>query len=674
MDHPGQPRRIRFGAFEVDLRSGEVRKHGIRLKLQEQPFRVLARLLERPGEVVTREELREELWPGNTLVDFDTGLNAAIKKLREALGDSAVEPRYVETLPRRGYRFIDSVNHVGPALPVSAQKTTVQGVPPSQSDNGADGPQIDENGSPDKPLPSEHDVAAWSATRPSPTPPAVVSKITAPGLRVAIVLGSTLAVLALSAIFLLTPRSASHNKLSPIRSLAVLPLDNLTGDPSQEYFADGMTEAIIAELAHVQGLKVISRTSVMHYKGAKKTLQVIARELGVDAIVEGAVARSGDDVKITAQLIRASTDTHLWGASYARSRRDLLRLQSDISRDVVLQISEQLVPPENKGTKPVVNPEAYDAYLKGLFFQNTQSGDGLRTAIRYFQQAIDKDPNFAAAYSRLSGCYAHLSFISEMPTNEAYQSAKSYAQKAVALDDELDQAHTALAWVAVSDWDWTTVEAEYRRAIQLNPNSVDAHIGYAYFLLIFGRLQEAAEHEQAARTADPLSPRTVSMSVSFAYHRRQYDDGLARARNALELYPQVSLFHVFLADFYHAKGEEEQSAQEILLSEEMSGAAPERLAALRAADKSGGPKGLRRARIELNKKVPPQRATTAYDIAIDCAAVGDGRQAIEYLNKALRARDPKIYLIGIEPIFDGIRSDPGFVALLRQMGLGPARS
>lgn len=499
VDYPGQIRRIRFGDFHVDLRSGEVRKHGIRLKLQDQPFRVLALLLDRPGEIVTREELREKLWPGNTFVDFDTGLNAAIKKLREALSDSAVEPRYVETLPRRGYRFIASVDHVAQALPPSAPKTTGHGVHSIENENVNGGPQARGNGSHLEPsLHFGEEFAPPTSIDPYPPTSLAVAKTRASRPRVAVTVGLTLAVLALSTIFLLAPRLTSHNKPSPIQSLAVLPLANLTGDSSQEYFADGMTEAIIAELAQVRGLKVISRTSVMHYKGTKETLPEIAKELGVDAIVEGAVARSGDEVKITAQLIRASTDTHLWAASYARARQDVLRLQSDVSRDVVLQIREQLAPAENKRATSAVNPEAYDAYLKGLFFQNKESGDGLKTAIGYFQQAIEKDPHFAAAYSRLSGSYAALSFISEMPTDEAYQSAKLYAQKAVSLDDNLDQAHTALAWVAVSDWDWTTVEAEYRRAIQLNANSVDAHIGYAYFLLIFGRWEEAAQHEQAA--------------------------------------------------------------------------------------------------------------------------------------------------------------------------------
>jgi len=479
-----------------------------------------------------------------------------------------------------------------------------------------------------------------------------------------------IAVLAVAATIYLTTRSRAWNTPSKINSLAVLPLENLTGDPSQDYFVDGMTDALITEFAQVQGLKVISRTSAMHYRGTRKTLPEIARELNVDAVVEGTVARSGDQVKITAQLIRASTDTHLWAGSYARVQSDILPLPAEVAREVTRQISGQLVPVESKAeSQRQVNPEAYEAYLKGLFFWNKESPEGTRTAIRYFQAAIEKDRNFAAAYSRLASCYASLAFMSEMSSSDAYPAAKEAVAKAVALDDSLDHEHTALAWIAMSDWDWATAETEYKRALQLNPNSVNAHVGYFYLFLILGKLEDAAREERAAIASDPLSIHTLSVSLSNAYHQRQYDDGIVKARTAIELYPQVSVFHVLLSNFYSAQGKDRLSAEEILLSEETGGASPERLAALRAALDSAGPMGLRRKRIELNKKPVARQSMNAYDIAIDCAAVGDGDQAIVWLEKALRAHDSKISLIGVEPIFDGIRSDPRFVALLRQMGL-----
>jgi TolB-like protein/DNA-binding winged helix-turn-helix (wHTH) protein/tetratricopeptide (TPR) repeat protein len=678
MESPVQTRRMRFGVFVVDLRSGEVRKHGIRLKLQDQPFQVLALLLEHPGEVVTREELRQKLWPADTFVDFDTGLNSAIKKLRDVLGDSAGEPRYIETLPRRGYRLTAPVHSVVAAFPLTASKVTAHAIQIHPSEIGRT-KISDADCSEESSLPtSSHPRGGFVQpnTIESFTPPlATVAKTRRLQMTVGFALAITLAALALGARLLVSAGRASRNLSAPIRSIAVLPLENLTGDPSQEYFSDGMTDALITELAQVRGLTVISRTSAMHYKGTKKTLPEIARELNVDGVVEGTVVRNDDEVKITAQLIRASTDTHLWTATYARVQQDILRLQAEVAREVTHQISGQLVPVDNTAeSRPAVNPEAYDAYLKGLFYWNKESPDGVRTAIRYFKRAIEKDPNFAAAYSRLASCYASLAFMSEMPSNDAYAAAKEAADKAVALDDNLDHVHTALAWIALSDWNWTRAETEYKRALQLNPNSVNAHIGYFYFFLICGKLEEAAREERAATASDPLSIHTLSVGLSSAYHRRQYDEGLAKARTAIELYPQVSVFHVLLSNFYAAKGEGALSAQEILLAEETSGAPPERLAALRAANAMAGPKGLRRKRIELNKKVEAKQSMTAYDIAIDCAAVGDSDQALVWLETALRAHDSKISLIAVEPIFDNIRSDPRFVGLLHQMGLKPARS
>jgi len=479
-----------------------------------------------------------------------------------------------------------------------------------------------------------------------------------------------IAVLAVVAVTYITTRSRAGSARSEIKSLAVLPLENLTGDPSQDYFVDGMTDALITEFAQVQGLKVISRTSAMHYRGTKKTLPEIARELNVDAVVEGTVARSGDQVKITAQLIRASTDAHLWAGSYARVQSDILPLPAEVAREVTRQISNQLVPVENKtGSKPTDSVQAYDAYLKGVYFLNKQTPDGIRNAVSYFQEAIEKDHNFAAAYARLSACYATLSSMSEISASEAYPPAKEAAQKAVALDDNLDRAHTAMAWIATSEWNWTRAETEYKRAIELNPNSSTAHIGYSYLLQTLKKSDESAREERAANLLDPLSLDTLIISAANSYYRRQYDDGLVKARTAIELYPHVYIFHVLLSNFYSAQGNEKQSAQEILLAEESGDASPQRLAALKAADEMAGLKGLRRKRIELNKKTAPSQSINAYDIAIDCAAVGDGDQAIAWLEKALRAHDSKISLIGVEPIFDGIRPDPRFVALLRQMGL-----
>jgi TolB-like protein/DNA-binding winged helix-turn-helix (wHTH) protein len=606
---------IRFGTFEVDLRKGELRKSGLKLRLTGQPFQVLAILLEHPGEVVTRDELRKRLWTDATFVDFDHGLNAVVNRLREALGESPDSPRFIETIPRQGYRFVSAV----------------------------DGPLVQGQGK-----------QSQRSKRKSIVGAALVSALTI--------------ALAGFAVYAIRQYSLVAAGRGQIRSLAVLPMDNFTGDPSEEYFADGMTDALITELAQVRGLKVISRTSVLRYKGARKALSEIARELGVDGVVEGAVGRSDGHVKITAQLIRASTDTHLWAASYVGVQQDILRLQAEVARDVARQIGDQLISVESRPeSKPTVNPAAYDAYLKGNFLLNGGTPDGRKTAMHYFQEAIAKDPNFASAYSGLARCYNSLSFMSEMPSTEAYASAKEAAQKALVLDNKLDQAHAALAWIAISDWDWRRAEAEYKSAIQLNPNSADA--GYFLLLLILQRSEDAVQEERRISTLDPLSTPTLSTGISSAYFRRQYKDGLVKARTAIELYPQVPIFHDLLSNIYAALGNEKLSAHETLLAEKFDGSPPDRLAALGTANAMGGLKGLRRKRIELNKQLAAKRYVALYDIAVDCAAVGDKDQAIAWLERALRAHDPKIPLINVEPIFDSLRSDVRFVALLRQMKL-----
>jgi len=676
MDSAVRTRRARFGAFDVDLRSGELHKQGIRLKLQEQPFQILALLLERAGDVVTREELRQKLWPGDTFVDFDTGLNSAIKKLRDVLCDSAEEPRYIETLPRRGYRFITPVIHPPVASQLSPSEMPANGIQFDgqamlRTDSG--GTSVSSATS----SPSLSDSAAkfvpLSPSASFPLPSETLPTTRRPQVRVGLALAIVLAAVALSAIFLLSRRAATYNLTAPIRSVAVLPLENLTGDPSQEYFADGMTDVLITELAQVRGLKVISRTSVMHYKGGRKTLPEIARELGVDAVVEGTVARSGADVKITAQLIRASTDTHLWAASFAGPRQDVPSLQSQVVREVTGQISGQLVPAGNEaGSKTIVNGEAYDAYLKGVYFFNQESPDGVRTAIRYFEEAVEKDHKFAAAYCRLAACYGLLSSLSEIPAGEAYAREKEAAQKAVALDANLYEVHTELAWIAALDWDWASAETEYKRAIQINPNSAGAHIGYYYLLLILGRSEESGREQRAAKVLDPLSLDTLTTTIADSYYRRQYYEGLTETRRAIALYPEASVLHVLLSNFYAAQGNNQPAAEEILLAEETGGASAERLAALRAALAAAGAKGLRRKRIELNEKLAGKQSINAYDLAIDCAAVGDGDQAIGWLEKALRARDSKIRLIAVEPIFDSLRADPRFARFLLQMGLPEA--
>ena len=438
MEPPRHTSIVRFGTYEVSLQSGEVRKAGVRIKVQQQPMRLLEILLERPGQVVTREELRSQIWPNEDFGDFDQAVNIAIAKLRSALGDSAENPRYIETLPKRGYRFIADVSVVDPAARTKKSESATGDLPGAEP-----GPKFQGAGltvAPKHPL--------W------PTRWVIVALVL---------------VLSLPIVAVWLFRSSGRGPTG-IRSLAVLPLENLSGDASQNYFADGMTDELITDLAQISALRVISRTSVMVYKGARKPLPQIARELNVDAVVEGTVLRSGDQVRITAQLIEASSDKHLWSQSYEGELRDTLALQNRVARAIADQIRINLTPQEQAALKhvKVVNPEAYQSYLKGRYFWNKRTADGLKVALAYFNQSIDEDPKYAQAYSGLADTYALLGDwqYAAMTPKEALPKAKAAATKALELDSALGEAHNSLAFVLDGFyWDLDAGGKEFRRAI-----------------------------------------------------------------------------------------------------------------------------------------------------------------------------------------------------------------
>jgi TolB-like protein/DNA-binding winged helix-turn-helix (wHTH) protein len=438
----GPPTLVRFGIFEADLRTGELRKSGRKINVQEQPFQVLAMLLERPGVMVTREELRKKLWAADTFVDFDTGLNKAIMKIREALDDSADTPRFVETLPRRGYRFIVPVERAGAG-------TAMAGVaPPEESRVG-------------RALHQTRRREQW-----------------------AVALAGAALVAALLSLIARDWRLRGQAR-PRIDSIAVLPLENLSGDKEQEYFADGMTDQLITELAKISSLRVISRTSIMQYKAAHKPLPEIARELGVDAVVEGTVVRSGQKVRITAQLIQARDDRHLWSEKYERDPSDILTLQGEVAQAIASQIRIKLTAQERTSlvrARPV-NPQAYEAYLKGNFFRNKVTEEGLDKSIESFTQAIELDPAYAQGYAGLSQSYVYLGIFGLRPSGEVYPKARAAAKKALELDETVAEAHNTLADVKKGyEWDWAAAEAEYKRALELNPSYSLAHGWYADYL------------------------------------------------------------------------------------------------------------------------------------------------------------------------------------------------
>ena len=631
--------RLRFGVFELDLRAGELRKHGLRVRLQEQPFQVLAVLLEHPGDVVTREELQKKLWPADTFVDFDHGLNKAVNKIREALGDSAESPRFVETVARRGYRFLAEVK-VADAAPVRSPELATQRPSAAEARNR-------------RPLGGELAVLKHPL-------PSLVWKI------------SVFVLLAVVA-FLATWKLHSWNRPSPvIRSLAVLPLESLSSDASQDYFADGMTDELIADLGQISALRVISRTSVMGYKHARKPLPQIARELNVDAVVEGTVLRSGDQVRITAQLIDASSDKHLWSQSYEGELRDTLALQSKVARAIADQIRIELNPQEQAALKSVkvVNPEAYESYLKGRFFWNKRTAEGLKVALAYFNQAIEEDPKYAQAYSGLADTYALLGDwqYAVMTPKEALPKAKAAAIKALELDSALGEAHNSLAFcLDAFDWDLDSAGKEFRRAIELNPGYATAHHWYAWHLSLLGRYDEAIVEMRKAENLDPLSLIINADLAELLVIAHSYDESILQSRKTIEMDPNFALAHNQLAQAYLQKHMPEEAVPELQKAVQLSGGSPTCVGSLARAYAASGKRGEAVKLLKDLKKRSSPSYSDASEIAAIYASLGDSDQAMDWLERAYEERfNPAVLL---RPGYDPLRSDPRFQDLLRRVGL-----
>jgi TolB-like protein/DNA-binding winged helix-turn-helix (wHTH) protein/Tfp pilus assembly protein PilF len=630
--------RFRFGVFDLDLRTGELHKHGLRIRLQEQPLQVLALLLEHPGEVVTREELQRKLWPADTFVDFDHGLNKAINKIRDALGDSAESPRFVETIARRGYRFLAEVK--------AADTVSV----PSQEITPPPNPAVEIRGHPDL------DVAA-TAKYHSPT---LAWKISAFVL-----------LLLMASVAAWKIRSENRPPLV-IHSLAVLPLESLSNDASQDYFADGMTDELISDLGQISALRVISRTSVMGYKHARKPLPQIARELNVDAVVEGTVLRSGDQVRITAQLIDAAADKHLWSKSYEGELKDTLALQSNVARAIADQIQINLNPQERAALKSVkvVNPEAYEDYLKGRFFWNKRTADGLKVAQTYFGRAIDEDPKYAPAYSGLADTYALLGDwqYAVMTPKQAFPQAKSAATKALELDDSLGEAHNSLAFCLDGfDWNFEAAGTEFQRALELNPSYATAHHWYAWHLSLLGRYDEALAEMRKAESLDPLSLIINADLAELLLIAHSYDESIRQSLKVIEMDPDFALAHNQLGQAYLQKHMDEQAVAELQKAVRLSGSSPTSIANLARAYAASGKNSEAANLLNDLKKRSNSTYSNAPEIAAIYAALGDKDQAMNWMEKGFEERfNPGVLL---RPGFDPLRADPRFKDLVRRIGL-----
>jgi TolB-like protein/DNA-binding winged helix-turn-helix (wHTH) protein/Tfp pilus assembly protein PilF len=631
-DRPA-PRGYRFGVFELDLKSGELRRQGRRVKLQEQPFAVLRLLLEHPGEVVTKEELRNSIWPSNTFVDFDHGLHAAVTRVREALSDSADSPRFVETLPRRGYRFIAPAEEIG--APAS--------------------PQPEPSLAPQPATANDHRPRRWLR-------PAAIN-IGALALLAVIVVGLDLGGIRER---LLRPGTR------PIRSVAVLPLLNLSGDPNKEYLADGVTDELITDLAQLLDLRVISRTSAMRYKGTTLSATQIGRELNVDALVEGSVALTGQHVRITAQLIDARTDRHLWARSYEQSLDDILIAQSEMSRAIAGEVSAKLSPGHRQllARTGKLDPQAHEAYLKGRYFLNRGDEPNLRKAIESFHDALERDPQDARSYAGLAECYIGLDDFYAAPM-EAMPKAKASASKALELDENLGEAHTALGVVRLLyDWDWRGGEAELRRGIELNPGDSDAHSWYALFLAHMGHNAAALNEIERAQQIDPLSAQ-VRVNAGWIYFLgRKNDRALAQWRETLELDPQFALSHssAWVA-YLNDASFDRILAQAPRVARPLDDSDTLRLAALSGSYAQSGNRAQAEAYLAQLKAAENSRYVCAYELATAYAVLDNKDEAMNWLRKGYRDRSSCMSDLKTDPRLDSLRSDQRFQDLLHTLHL-----
>jgi TolB-like protein/DNA-binding winged helix-turn-helix (wHTH) protein/Flp pilus assembly protein TadD len=620
---------VRFGIYEVGLQSGELRKAGVRIRVQQQPLKLLEILLERPGEVVSREELRSRIWPNESFGDFDQAVNVAIAKLRAALGDSADNPRYVETLPRRGYRFIADVA----VVKVPTKNLTV--LPETRTSEAEEPAPLEVVGR--APRSKSQAWKAWS---------------------VALVL------LFLLAAWIFRPKSgapANVSSPSPVRSLAVLPLENLSSN-SEDYFADGMTDELITDLAQISALRVISRTSIMAYKGVRKPLSQIAHELNVDAVVEGTVLRSGRQVRITAQLIRAPADKHLWAQSYEGDVRNTLELQKSVARAIAEQIRITLTPREAAVLENVkaVNPEAYENYLKGRYFWNKRTADGSKKAIDYFSQAIQNDPNYSLPHAGLADIYQ----LSEHP-----QLAREEVRKALKLDDQSAEAHNSLAnLLYLFDRDWEGADREFKRALELDHNYAPAHHWYSMYLALEGHKQEALAEAEKAYALDPLSPVVGANLAKILQEAGQDDKAIEQAKKTLDLEPDSAVTHAVLGIVYQDKRMYPEAIDEYTKALKLGGPPGEMRGLLGYAYAVSGNRADAEKTIVELKALWPKHAHAALDLAVVFSGLGDKENALYWLEKAKETHVADLTGIGQDPHFVDERSDRRFQALVQSVG------
>ena len=635
-----------FGAFCLDPAEHTLLRDGQPIPLRPKVYDLLVVLVENRGHLVDKEQLMSSVWAEEFVEEGN--INKNISMLRQALGESGGGTKFIETVPKRGYRFVAEVREVNDNR--QSELLTQADARPTH----------------------EHQPSRQNHEQSLPLPPPMHAQAKRFNKRWIAFVGVPVLLLAAIVVVVLI-RQRSRSATPAVRSIVVLPFQNLSGDASQDYLVDGVTDALIGDLAQIGALRVISRTSAMHYKGTNKSLPEIAKELNVDAVVEGTVQRSGERVHVRAQLIHAASDSHLWAADYDRDSRDILDLQSEVARAIASEVSIKITPAEQRLLVPkrTIARAAIDNYLQGRYFWNRRTEEDMRKAIGYFEAAISADANYAQAYAGLADSYNQLGtvMIGVMPPSEARRTGEIAARKGLEIDNEVAEAHAALAYENFFNWNWASAEEEFKRSIQLNPNYASAHSHYGLYLVARERIDEAVAETNRAQELDPLS---LSISASRGFllmNARRYEEAIEQERRVIAIDPNHYQAHWFLALTYLAN---QQIDQAIATSEKavaISNRAPAALGVLGMAYGAAGRKGEANQILNELLQLEKQRYVSPMAFVYVYTGLGNKDQSFAWLEKAHQERSNGIAFFKVSPTVDQLRSDPRFADLLKRIGL-----
>ena len=656
------PSRVRFGLYELDYREEQLYKEGRKVSLQDQPFRLLCVFVQRPGDLIKRQELSEVLWPDGAFADSDRGLNTAVNKLRIALGDTAENPRFLETVPRRGYRFIAPTEIVDPDPPTENADELESGVNERPTSDEPDG-----------------DGIPVVATKP-------VSRLTEPSLRkikfhrlstwavILVPVFLLVGIYAISTLSTFDPSVDSTDEQSQKVMLAVIPLENLSGDSDQEYFSDGLTQELNTRLGSLapDELGVIARTTMKQYKDTEMPISQIGAELRVDYILEGSVRREGERLRISVDLVGTGDQSQLWSETYVCKSRDVLLTQIEVTRQIARSLSLEVLPETGPKEKLVVDPRAHDSWLKGQHFRDMLSEEGYSKGIQLFDQAIEYDPDFAPSYASRASCFCLLSGhgLEVDRPSVLMTNARAMAERAIELDENLAEAHGVLGMVKLKyDWDWAAADQEFQQAIRLNPNDPMARIWYAFYLSSQGHHDDAIAEVKIARRLDPFS-RIANLNVAWQYYMaRRYDQAINEFDNTLELFPRMWTAHWGRGLSYCQRGMRDQATSDLERAVELSGASNAALGALGLGQAMlGETKAADQTLAQLIARSKQQYLPPVTISAIH-AAKGDLENAFRWLEKAYEVRCRSLAWLAVGHEFDPMREDPRYQDMLRRMGL-----